>query len=232
MIAGMIESLKALVRRIVRPPLHRPEIKRDYEVLGSAYGGWPLLLDTPRGSLIYSFGVGEDISFDCAAIERFDCFIHAFDPTPRCNRWIEQQNLPAGFQFHPLGIAAEDGELEFYEPANRNHVSFSKMPDPMASGRSVKVPVKRLLTILRELGTAMPEAVKMDIEGFEYEVLEDILQSGIRPRQLLLEFHHRMYGIGVESTRNSVARLRAAGYGLYYVSPSGHEYGFVDMNVH
>jgi FkbM family methyltransferase len=227
----MIESLKAVARRIVRPHLHRPDINRDYEVLGTAYGGWPLLEDTPRGSLIYSFGVGEDISFDCAAIERFDCIVHAFDPTPRCLRWIRQQRLPDGFLFHSVGIAAADGELEFHEPANEGHVSYSKMPDPAASGRSIKAPVKRLSSLLDELGTALPEVVKMDIEGFEYEVLEDILESGIRPRQMLLEFHHRMYGIDVERTRQAVANLRASNYRLYYVSPSGHEYGFVHLNA-
>ena len=66
----MISQLKAIARRILRPPLHTAETELNYQVLGTEYGGWPLLVDeTPPKALIYSFGIGEDISFDLEAIE-------------------------------------------------------------------------------------------------------------------------------------------------------------------
>lgn len=225
----MISQLKAIARRILRPPLHRPEVNLPHQVLGTEYGGWPLLVDeTPSNALIYSFGIGEDISFDLAAIERFGCTIHAFDPTPRSGAWIERQALPSSFHFHLIGLGGTEGELEFFAPEKDEHVSYSAQPAPKSDlSRKIVAPVKRLSQLIDELGTGAPDVLKMDIEGFEYDVIEDILASPVRPHQWLIEFHHRMYGIANETTMDAVEMLKQAGYRLFYVSDSGHEYGFV-----
>lgn len=225
----MISRLKAVARRMLRPPLHAPEVTLDYSVLGSDYGGWPLLTEeTPRGALVYSFGVGEDISFDLAAIEAFDCTVHGFDPTPRSQAWIQRQTLPASFHFHLVGLGATEGKLEFFAPAKAANVSYSAQPAPESDpALKIKAPVKRLEQLVAELGTGEPDVLKMDIEGFEYDVIDDILSGPLRPRQWMIEFHHRMYGIANESTNAAVEKLRQAGYRLFYVSGGGHEYGFV-----
>ena len=66
----------------------------------------------------------------------------------------------------------------------------------------------------------------MDIEGFEYSVIDDFDENPFRPQQLLVEFHHGMYGIGNDRTLAAVSKLKATGYRLFYVSGGGHEYGF------
>lgn len=225
----MISKLKAVARRILRPPLHAPDHRASYMVLGTEYGGWPLLTDeTPQGALVFSFGIGEDISFDLAAIERFGCIVHGFDPTPRCQAWIRQQSLPTAFHFHLMGIGGTQGEIEFFAPANDGHVSYSAKPDSKSDlSRKITAPVKRFEQLVDDIAAGMPDVLKMDIEGFEYDVIDDILAGPMRPHQLLLEFHHRMYGIENETTNRAVEKLRSAGYRLFYVSESGHEYGFV-----
>ncbi len=229
----MIAQLKSIARRILRPPLHKAEITLPFKVLGTDYGGWPLLThQTPAKPLIYAFGVGEDISFDLAAIASFDATVHAFDPTPRCGAWIAQQTLPAGFHFHGIGLAAEDGEAEFFAPEKDVNVSFSAQPAPLSDrAQAVRAPVKRLSTIIAELGTAVPDVLKMDIEGFEYAVLDDLIAGEVRPAQLLVEFHHRMYDIPNQRTEGQIERLRGAGYRIFYVSESGHEYGLVHVDA-
>jgi FkbM family methyltransferase len=229
----MLASIKRIARAVLRPALHRAEIDIDYVVLGTDYGGWPLLIThTPRSARVYSFGVGEDISFDLAAIDRFDVTIDAFDPTPRSLEWINQQKLPDAFRFHSVGLAANDGEVEFFAPEKAQNVSYSAKPATHSDlGLKVKAPVKRLETLIAELGGTPPDILKMDIEGFEYAVIEDILAGCVRPQQWLIEFHHRMYNIGNDKTQDAVAKLKAHGYRLYYVSESGHEYGFVHNSV-
>jgi FkbM family methyltransferase len=228
----MLEMIKSLIRPIIRPPLHRCKTDLPYEVLGTEYGGWPLLTDrTPASPVIFSFGVGEDISFDLAAIEKFGATIHAFDPTPRSLSWIAGQSLPAYFHFHPIGIAAEDGEAEFFPPEISHHVSFSARPAPRADKSAmVRAPVRRLSTIMADIRVDHFDALKMDIEGFEYDVLDDILATGFRPGQIMVEFHHGMYNIPKQKTIDSVAKLSEHGYNLYYVSASGHEYAFYHDN--
>jgi FkbM family methyltransferase len=193
----VISKLKAVARRILRPPLHRPDHNVDHVVLGTEYGGWPLIVDeTKQGALIFSFGIGEDISFDLAAIEKFGCVVHGFDPTPRCEKWVKQQSLPAAFHFHLVGLGATEGELEFFAPEKGEHVSYSAQPAPNSDlALKITAPVQRLEKIVDEIGAGAPDILKMDIEGFEYDVIDDILSGPLRPHQWLIEFHHRMYGI-------------------------------------
>jgi len=173
-----------------------------------------------------SFGVGEDISFDLEAI-KLGITVHAFDPTPRCHAWIAKQTLPPAFNFHPYGIAAEDGHAEFYPPADPKHVSYSAQAGVGQSGSAVSIPVFRLGTIVDRLNMSAVDTLKLDIEGFEYDVVEDLIQNGPLPTELLIEFHHSMYGYESEATQSAVSKLGSVGYKLYYVSASGHEYAFV-----
>jgi Methyltransferase FkbM domain len=83
---------------------------------------------------------------------------------------------------------------------------------------------------MAELGHAHIDLLKMDIEGAEYAVIDDLVDSNIRPAQILVEFHHRMPGIGPERTRHAVLQLRRAGFGLFAVSPSGEEYSFIRVD--
>jgi hypothetical protein len=67
----------------------------------------------------------------------------------------------------------------------------------------------------------------MDIEGAEYEVIDDIVRLGLRIPQLLVEFHHRLPGVGIEPTRRAVAQLNAAAYKIFFAAESGEEYSFI-----
>ena len=46
-----------------------------------------------KDSVVYSIGVGSNIDFDIALIEKFNLVVHAFDPTPRSIKWVESQSL-------------------------------------------------------------------------------------------------------------------------------------------
>lgn len=207
----------------------KPDAKVEYEVLGSEYGGWPVAVDgVGAGTTVYSFGAGDDISFDLAAIQRFGCTVLVFDPTPKSVAWMAAQALPEQLMFHPVGIDRADGEAVFHSPANADHVSFAINHTPSAIGQfSVTADVMRLESIIARLAPAPPDIVKLDIEGFEYRVIADILSGPIRPAQLLVEFHHKKYGFDVGDTARSVAGLKNAGYRIFHVSGSGREYGFI-----
>ena len=149
-----------------------------------------------------------------------------FDP-PRAQAWIAGRELPGAFHFHPIGIGGRDGTAAFYPPAGEGHVSFSSAPAANQSGAPVHAPIRRLATLMADLGHQGVDVLKMDIEGFEYEVIADLVASSVRPLFVLVEFHHGMYQAKDQDTLGAVAALRAEGYGLFYVSATGCEYGFV-----
>ena len=206
----------------------RPDIALDSIHLGSNHGGWNILPDfIAPDSIVYSAGIGIDISFDRELIRRFGVEVHAFDPTPKSIQWLENQELPSGFHYYPWGLADYGGEAQFHIPKNPKHISHSIVQSQATAHEAVTVQVRTIKSIMAELGHDKVDLLKMDIEGAEYSVLSDLLSSALRPSLLLVEFHHRFKSIGGKSTRNAVEKLRAGGYLLYSVSPTGEELCFI-----
>lgn len=198
--------------------------------LGSEYGGWTICPDKiTKSSIIYSFGIGEDISFDLEIIKRFNCKVDAFDPTPKSLNWLRKQNLPENFCYHNFAIANYDGESKFFMPKNPNHISCSLSQNANNNNQSINVPVKRLSTILLGLEHKKIDILKMDIEGAEYNVIEDILSSNIEIDQILIEFHHRFEKKGVLKTKKCIKELNEHGYKLFNVSESYEECSFIKV---
>jgi FkbM family methyltransferase len=205
----------------------RPRCSVPLVSLGEGPGAWSLWPDgLGRDSLLYVFGVGRDITFERAIIERYGLTVHAFDPTPLAITWAKSQRLPSDFHLHEVGIASYDGVARFQPPSKLKFESFS-MVRSSGVGQSVDAPVRRFRSLVQMLGHSRVDVVKMDIEGAEYEVLGDILQSRVPVGQFLIEFHHRWKEVGAGRTRDAIASLEAAGYAVAAVSAAGTEYTFI-----
>jgi FkbM family methyltransferase len=205
----------------------RVQVRCESACLGNERAEWCICPDgLSNQSVVYSFGVGEDISFDLELIRRFGAQVHAFDPTPRSIAWVQLQTLPAQFNFHEYGIGAVDGNLMFRPPENPRFVSY-RVASQKTMASSIEAPVHRLATIMKMLGHDEVDVLKMDIEGAEYDVLGDVIASKARVGQLLVEFHHRWEDIGLEKTRDTIRKLNRAGFRIFKVSPTGEEYSFL-----
>jgi len=206
------------------------QVRRKRLTLGNRFAEWTISPEgIDRESIVYSFGVGEDISWDLGMIERFGAKIHAFDPSPRSIGWITEQDLPEGFIFHPFGLAGEDGEIIFYEPPDpgARSLRISGSGKEQERGEKHSLPVHRLDTIKEILGHEHIDILKMDIEGAEYGVIEDVVDAAGSISQVLIEFHHRFSNIGVEETRKAIRELNRAGFGIFHVSSTGEEISFI-----
>lgn len=205
-----MQNLKRTAKRLVKAALGKdffPEVEEtcQTERFGSGYGGWEIAVaPMSKDAVVYSFGVGEDASFDIALIKRYGLTIHAFDPTPKSIQWVHKQNFPPNFVLHEYGLADFDGEITFNAPKNQDHVSHTILDRPSGNA-TIQVPVKTLATIMRELGDDHIDLLKMDIEGAEYQVVEALVKSTIRPAQLLIEFHHRFPEVGIKKTQELIS---------------------------
>jgi FkbM family methyltransferase len=196
------------------------ELNRAVERLGSDYGGY--FLDSSLigpNAVVYSLGVGEDISFDLALIRKFGLTVHGFDPTPKVKSWLASQTIPEQFHFHDVGIADVDGEATFYLPRRADYVSHSLICARQYSRESIRVRMIRLATAMCQLGHTRIDVLKMDIEGAEYGVIENLVEEEIPVGQILVEFHHRLSCVGTSKTKQVLALLKEAGMKIAYVCP-------------
>jgi FkbM family methyltransferase len=219
--------LGRLLRQLAGRILHKADVHLAKETIGTSYGSHTVLLGAlNERSIVYSFGVGEDASFDLGIVERYSCEVHAFDPTPRSRSWAQRHIRHPLIRFRPVGLAARDGTIDFAAPDNSRNVSFSRADSTRDDQDTVRLHVRSLPSIMRDLDHDRIDLLKMDIEGFEYEVLDALHATDIRPKQIAVEFHHGMYGYTADATNRAVRALRDAGYGLFHVSDTGREYSF------
>ncbi len=220
----MVRMVDKLLGRKVKAEV---EVEIPNASLGTEYGAHVVCVEVlDSESIVYSFGLGEDISFDLKLIERVGCCVQGFDPTPRAIDYVTSLNPPSRFQLHHFGLSAEDGSLTFYPPKNEEHVSWSLVNKSRSSQKPVEVPVKRLRTVMDEKGHTRLDVLKMDIEGAECAVLDDIL-GDIQIDQILVEFHPHFANIGVDKTQRTLTALSAAGYRIFAISPRGKEMSFI-----
>lgn len=160
--------------------------------LGSPSGG--AYVDVSRltpDSIVYSFGIATEISFDRAIIEAVGCQVWGFDPDPRSNYWLHapERYVPEKFHFEELALATESKEYIFHT-TDIEHMSGS-LSQTYGDGEDIRVQGKKLEDIMAAHCHTRVDFLKMDIEGAEYEVLNawveryDTLPVG----QLWLEFH-------------------------------------------
>ena len=220
---------KLFLKRLVGKELR---LKPQLDVSIQKAGGWWFHPDTlNHDSIVYSFGIGEEVEFDLFLIERFGLDVHAFDPTPATIDWLAARQLPVNFRFYPWAVAAQNGSLQLYprrrRDGSRSKVMYTMVDDSTSAAEAIDVPAVNLPSITKRLGHEQIDLLKMDIEGAEYEVLDSLLQATVKPRQLLVEFHHRFRGIGPQRTAAMIARLEKNGYRLIAVSETGRELSFL-----
>src|SRR6266571_6042263 len=223
---GMQMNIRSQLRKYLRsyprwrfaPP--RVQSRRKLQLFGSEYGGY-FLDPSEMGpeAIVYSLGVGEDISFDLALIHQYGVLVHAFDPTPRVKTWLASQTLPRQFQFHEVGVTDFDGEGIFYLPPRSDFISHSLISARQYSNESIHVPMIRLSTVMKQMGHQRIDVLKMDVEGAEYAILEDLVREKIHVNQILVEFHHRLSSIGTKKTRGVLSLLNEYGMKVCYVCP-------------
>jgi FkbM family methyltransferase len=179
--------------------------------IGSTYGGWtvPEPALTP-GATAICVGAGEDISFD-VELNRREMRVFTLDPTPRAAKHVRQvlegsrkgekvpiNNSPhehydlSGFDpgrltFLEVGLSNSNSVLRFWAPQDPTHVSHSAV-NLQNTNDYFEAQCLRLADLCAANAIDEIAILKMDVEGAEYMVLKDIIQSEIRPRVVCVEF--------------------------------------------
>jgi FkbM family methyltransferase len=201
--------------------------KKNIKWFGNSYGGF--YVDTTnlnKNSVVYSFGIGEDVSFDEDIIKKTQAYVYGFGPTPRSISWIQKRKIN-NFDFSDYGIGIENKTFKMFLPKNKNHVSGSIIKSKHLGDDFVEIKLKTLDSIMKKKNHSKLDLLKLDIEGSEYEVLEYILEKNIKISQIVVEFHDRFIKNGSRLRKRIIKKLKKDGYILFAVSRTLEEYSFI-----
>jgi hypothetical protein len=114
--------------------------------------------------IVYSFGVGGDSSFEAEVIQRTNCLIFAFDASvTKLGAQVSKDEAKGRVKFFDKFVGSSDSETHW-----------------------------TLGSIMRHFGHSWVDIVKMDIEGAEFPVLDQVMdefKGGLPFGQLQLEIH-------------------------------------------
>jgi len=210
----------------------KPTIDVKKKWYGSSYGGFFVCPEYVNNeSVVYSFGIGKDISFDRKVIAKHGCKVHGFDPTPKSINYIKAMPVADSFSFFDYGIASKTGVVKFFLPKNEKAVSASLVvSDVVDEENFVEAKMKSFADITADLGHQQVDVLKMDIEGAEYEVIDSLLNSNVVIRQLLVEFHDRLFTDEIKS-KATVRLLQKNGFEIFGASLNYEEISFINTKL-
>lgn len=207
------ETLRNIKDRLkkIRDQFESKPIETKKSIGGSSY--WTL--DTQhldQDSVVLSGGVGKDISFELDLIELIGCKIYLFDPSPTGIDTINSyKTLPKNLIFIPKGLGKNTGVAKFSFPENQNEGSFTI--ERIDKKKHTAFPITSVSEFCKQEKIKKIDCLKLDIEGFEYEVLDDVLSNpSITITQILVEFHHFFDDIPKYLTKGAMKKLKKAGY--------------------
>ena len=211
------------------------------EKLGTNYGGWfiPTNIHLTPESVVYSVGVGEDISFDLLLSDKYNCNILLIDPTKRAKKHYHEildyydsknwqfsgdiqrdykgkiENLKPNFKdirYINIGLWDKEGEVKFYRQDNPQYVSQS-LVDDMFGDTYDMVKVTTIKEIMKTHKHSKIDLLKLDIEGAEIKVLNNMLDNKIYPKYLCIEFDLYLKKKDINNeTQKIVNKLERLGY--------------------
>lgn len=123
-----------------------------------------------------------------------DCSIVAFEPNPQAfkllKKNVEQNNLK-DIELHNLALTDKEGETEFFIGDNENFLLASTIAE-RGRGGIFKIKSDKLSNYLKD----QVDLIKIDIEGSENQVLNDLVLTGKikNAENYIIEYHHRING--------------------------------------
>ena len=221
--------IKLFLKRITGQELW---LKKEYQIETVSYDEWEFSPNyLGNDAIVYSLGVGDSIEFDLKIIDYYKALVFAFDPTPYAMEWLNKQIIPERLKFYPWAVSGKDGEFSMTQRVNhkgqKSEIMWTELLSHEHSDKIITVPSLTISSIMKELSHQKIDLMKVDVEGTEYEIIDHLIQYNIKPKQLLVEFHHRFETKNKTMTKKAIQDLQEIGYKIFSISETGREIGFI-----
>jgi FkbM family methyltransferase len=179
-------------------------------------------------SVVYSAGIGRDISFEHALADQYGMKVILLDPSPTGIETMKnKKNQRDLFDFLPVALAGHNGDLFLSPPGNPEEGSWVSETKQVTMDESdtnlIKVKCESISSLMFKYNHSHIDLLKIDIEGAEYAVLESVLDSGARIIQIAVEFHNGVLpGISRSQTIKTLIKLYRHGYRIVHKGGSNH----------
>ena len=178
-----------------------------------------------NNSVVISGGAGNDISFELNMIEKIGVQVHLFDPSPTGIATLAKKSNERYIDrlvFVPKALSGVNGFI-YLDPPDDSLEGSWKASDVNHNQSAIEVPSAKLSGYCASNDIHKIDLLKIDIEGAEYDVIDDILNSKIYVDQLCLEFHSKAQ-IGIKQTYFDIFwyifKLYVSGFRIAYITKS------------
>jgi FkbM family methyltransferase len=244
----MNQALGDLRRRILRRWICR-WMRRHLEIrnleltkLGDAGAGWTLPTSKILpGTIAVCVGAGEDITFD-VELNKKGINVITIDPTPRAKAHVglvlaaaaSGSSAPINnsqadfyklkgfdcrrFTFLDIGLWNENTSKRFFAPRDSNCVSHS-IVNLQQTTTWFEAKCLTLQAICEAMSIKKIQILKLDVEGAEYAVLENIVDSGLLPEVLCVEFDEAANPLNLRAMKRigkAIGLLKRSGYAFLH----------------
>jgi FkbM family methyltransferase len=120
-------------------------------------------------------------------------------------------------------VAAQDGEVDFHIAESSTSSGFERRPD-VKYLETLRVPMRRLQSIVEELELQTIDLLKLDIEGAEIGVLNSLTDELLESISQITVEYHDFNGITPRDVvLQSLALLREKGFETFRMNRVGHQ---------
>jgi len=210
-------------------------------------------------SIIYLFGAGEDISFDCILSGILDCKLHIYDPTPRAIAHVNKVKEVLDSKIEPeFDKKIGGGDPNYWKlilksECKSNNILFSDIgihvnnglvkfyqpnnPDYVScsvsslnrSNNYFEVEVKNLKTIMNKNNHSKIDLLKLDIENTECDVIDQILNDNIFPKFICVDLDYARGGGQAGKNRTNDLVKRLGDFGYQLIANDNLDVTFMKV---
>lgn len=211
----MLKKIQRKIRRDVRKQLSLIKLKK----LGIRYfpPNYIYFDNFNESSVIVDVGCGYEAELSRHMIEQHNLNAFGVDPTKKHAPSLKmlEESMKGKFHHLPIAVTEKDGFITFHESRKNESGSILLEHTNMQNDEITTYGVESvsLSALVKRVGTTFVDFLKLDLEGAEYALLDNISSEDIVPfQQIFIEFHHHCTNHSAQETKLLVQSICSKGF--------------------